>query len=260
VKDNFYVLRGGGGATEVFITQKNGIVVVDAKVPGQGAALVEKIKSLTDKPISTLIITHTHPDHSGGAPEFPAGIQIVAQENTKANMEKMDLFKKPGNEKFLPNKTYKNKLKLFSGPDEVDVYYFGPGGTSGDSWIVFPALRIMAAGDDFAAKGTNYMDVSNGGSGLQAKTIRAVVNNIKNVDTVVPGHAPVLYTWADMKEYAEFNEDFLQWALAEKKSGKSVDEAAAEYKSPEKYAGYAAPNARFVKANLQAIYDDPTLK
>ena len=260
VADNFYVLRGGGGASEVFITRNNGVVVVDSKVPGQGAALVEKIKTITDKPISTLIITHTHQDHSGGAPEFPAGIQIVAQENTKANMEKMDLFKKPGNDKFLPNKTYKDKLKLFSGPDEVDVYYFGPAGTNGDSWIVFPALRIMAAGDDFAAKGTNFMDATNGGSAAQAKTIRAVVKNIKNVDTVVPGHAPTLYTWTDMKEYADFNEDFLKWGLAEKKSGKSVDEAAAEYKSPEKYAGYAPPNARFVKTNLQVIYDDPRLK
>jgi hypothetical protein len=118
----------------------------------------------------------------------------------------------------------------------------------------------MAAGDDFAAKGTNFMDATNGGSAAQAKTIRAVVNNIKNVETVVPGHAPTLYTWADMKEYADFNEDFLKWGLAEKESGKSVDEAAAAYKSPEKYIGYAPPNARFVKTNLQVIYDDPTLK
>ena len=45
VKDNFYVIRNGGGATSVFITRQNGVVVVDAKLPGWGSALVETIKT-----------------------------------------------------------------------------------------------------------------------------------------------------------------------------------------------------------------------
>jgi glyoxylase-like metal-dependent hydrolase (beta-lactamase superfamily II) len=93
VTDNFYVLGGGGGASSLFITRDHDAVVVDVKNPGQGAALVEKIKTLTDRPITTVILTHTHTDHTGGLPELPAGFQIVAQENTKTNMEKMDLFK-----------------------------------------------------------------------------------------------------------------------------------------------------------------------
>ena len=36
VKDNLYVLRGGGGNTAVFITS-TGVVVVDAKNPGWGS-------------------------------------------------------------------------------------------------------------------------------------------------------------------------------------------------------------------------------
>src|SRR5262249_8983473 len=136
VKDNFYVLKGGGGNTSEFITQKNGVVVVDTKLPGLGSLIVEKIKSITDKPVKTVILTHTHMDDVGGLPDFPAGIQIVATENTKANMPKKgrfgsdSIYSKPENAKFLPNKTFKDKLKLFSGADEVDVYYFGPGGTN----------------------------------------------------------------------------------------------------------------------------------
>src|SRR6266513_1299876 len=46
LKDNLYVLTGGGGNTAVFITT-NGVVVVDAKNPGWGTPILNKIKELT---------------------------------------------------------------------------------------------------------------------------------------------------------------------------------------------------------------------
>src|SRR5471030_1239400 len=88
LKDNLYVLKGGGGNTSVFITA-NGVVVVDAKNPGWGQPILDKIKTLTDKPVTTLINTHTHGDHVSGNVEFPATVDIVVQENTKTNMMKM---------------------------------------------------------------------------------------------------------------------------------------------------------------------------
>src|SRR5262249_47550460 len=88
IKDNLYVIKGGGGNTAVFITT-NGVVVVDTKNPGWGKPLLEKIKGLTDKPITTVINTHTHGDHVSGNVDFPANVDIVVHENTKANMDKM---------------------------------------------------------------------------------------------------------------------------------------------------------------------------
>jgi cyclase len=193
IRDNFYLLTGGGGNTSVFIAQ-DGVVVVDAKNPGWGSLLVEKIKSITDKPIKTVILTHSHSDHVGGLPEFPKGIQIVAHENAKANMLKTslygagELFQKPENAQFLPNQTFQKKLTLFSGPDQVDLYYFGPGETGDDIWVVFPSLRIAVAGDNFSRKEVNLIDESAGGTGALAQTLRSAVNTIQNVDTVVPGH------------------------------------------------------------------------
>jgi hypothetical protein len=43
-------------------------------------------------------------------------------------------------------------------------------------------------------------------------------------------------TWADLAEWAQFNKDFLSDVQAAKKAGKSVDEVAASWKIPEKYA------------------------
>src|SRR5205814_628018 len=48
VKDNLYVLKGGGGNTAVFITA-NGVTVVDAKNPGWGKPILDKIKTITEK-------------------------------------------------------------------------------------------------------------------------------------------------------------------------------------------------------------------
>lgn len=244
----------------MFVTRNNGVVVVDTKNPGWGPVLVEKIKSITDKPVTTIINTHTHGDHTSGNPDFPAGVRIIAQENTRANMEKMDLFRKPENAKSLPNKTFKDKLKLFSGPDEVDLYYFGPGGTNGDAWVVFPALHILVTGDEFVRKSVGLIDEKNGGSGAMARTIRNAANAVKNVDIVVPGHNETMMTFADLKEWADFNQDLVDWALAEKKAGKSVDEAVAEYKIPAKYPAYTAPEPRFIKPTTQAIYNTPGLR
>src|ERR671931_1326075 len=88
VKDNLWVLKGGGGNTAVFATA-NGVVVVDAKNPGWGQPILDKIKELTPKPITTLINTHTHGDHVSGNVEFPATVDVIVHENTAANMQEM---------------------------------------------------------------------------------------------------------------------------------------------------------------------------
>jgi cyclase len=239
VKDNLYVLRGGGGNTAVFVTA-NGVTVVDAKNPGWGQPILDKVKELTPKPITTLINTHTHGDHVSGNVEFPATVDVVTQENTKANMEKMDIFKQ-NNNRGMAKRTFKDKMTIGSGADQVDLYYFGPGHTNGDAWVVFPAHRIVHSGDIFANKGVPLVDGNNGGSVLHySETLTKAYNGIKNVDTIINGHTPANTTWADLKEFADFNKDFLTWAQTALKSGKTPEQAAAEWKVPEKYKGYSS--------------------
>src|SRR3989449_9269408 len=159
VKDNLWVFRGdgGGGNTAVFATA-NGVVVVDAKNPGWGKPILDKIKELTPKPVTTLINTHTHGAHVSGNVDFPATGDIIVQENTKTNMQKMipnstaqdqtipaqTIFQQNGG-KGLPKRTFKDKMTLLKGPDEVDLFFFGRGHTNGDAWVLFPALRVVHA-------------------------------------------------------------------------------------------------------------------
>src|SRR5262245_49026864 len=70
VKDNLYLINGGGGSTGVYVGA-NGVVVIDTKNPGQGQRLLDKIKEITPKPVTMIINTHSHLDHVGSNVDFP---------------------------------------------------------------------------------------------------------------------------------------------------------------------------------------------
>jgi cyclase len=268
LKDNLFVLRGGGGNTAVFVVA-NGVVVVDTKNPGWGQPILAKIKELTAKPVTMIINTHTHGDHVSGNVEFPATVDVVTQENTKANMERMgpvtgfaapatpapSIFQTNGG-RGLPKRTFKDRMTIGAGADQIDLYYFGAGHTNGDAFVVFPALRTMHAGDIFSGKNIPILDANNGGSGIaMPETLSRAHATIRNVDAIITGHSTVM-TWADLKDYADFNRDFLTAAQAAKKAGQTVEAAAAAWTIPAKYLGYAAPQAARLRANVQVVYNE----
>src|SRR6478752_861575 len=129
--DNLYVLNAlaaGGGDTSIFITAA-GVVVVDTKNPGWGQPLLDKIKTITTKPVTTIINTHTHGDHTGNDDKF-GKVEIIAHENTKANMAKMPAF--AGDKaQYLPNKTFTDTWTQGKGRDEIQLRYFGRAHTNG---------------------------------------------------------------------------------------------------------------------------------
>src|SRR5262245_13487714 len=264
VKDNLYVITGSGaddqnafsgGNTAVFITD-SGVTLVDTKLPGWGPTILERVKTVTNKPITRIINTHTHGDHTGSNATFMTGmVESIVHENTKTNMAKMPEFS-GANAKFLPNKTYKDKLTVGSGKDAIDLYYFGRGHTDGDTFVVFRALRTMHVGDIFAWKALPYVDAMNGGSVVEQPDTLAKAATVKDVDTIINGHIPV-GTFNDLKEYAAFTRDFVDFARASMKAGKTPEQAAKEYKVDPKYKGYIASiNPAFAgpQSNLEIAY------
>ena len=255
LKDNLYVFRGDGGGGNVAVyVGAAGVTVIDAKNPGWGTPILDKIKELTPKPVTLLINTHTHGDHVSGNVEFQATVDIVVQANTKVNMEKMPIFKESGG-KGLPKRTFTDRMTIGSGADRFELYYFGRGHTNGDAWIVFPSLRVVHAGDIFSGKNLPLLDYNNGGTGVDiGDTLAKAHATIKDVDTIITGHSTQM-TWADLAEYAQFNKDFLADIQAAKKTGKSADEAAAGWKIADNYKGYTIADAR-LKQNVAAMYGE----
>jgi cyclase len=276
VRDNLYFITGGdtyevgrgrptwtGGNVAVFVTN-NGVVLIDSMLAGSGPGLLAQVKKVTDKPVTMIINTHTHSDHTGSDPEFPATVEIVAHENTKALLSQATCAPvtncnafKGTNEQFLPKRVFKDKLSLGSGRDQIDLYYFGRGHTSGDAWVVFPALRAMHTGDMFQRRNMPSIDIanSNGSATEFAPTLNKALNQISNVDTVIGGHTPTVMTWLDFKDYVDFYNDFVTFVQNEKKTGKGVDQVVSAYRIPIRYNGYYADPSR-VKQNVQAIFEN----
>lgn len=260
VKENLYIITGSspapretfsGGNTGVFITDR-GVVVVDTKLANWGPTILERIRTVTNKPVVTVINTHSHGDHTGSNEFFGAAVESVVHENTKANMARMDAFK-GDKAQFLPKRTYTDKLTLGAGKDQIDLYHFGAGHTNGDTFIVYTALRTMQAGDMFPWKDAPFIDRSNGGSGRAwPETLTKLLAGVKNVDTVIGGHQPVA-GWKDVAVFQQFLADLYARASAAHKSGKTVEQAATDTAWISKYPGY---NSTRLTAAVQAIYDE----
>ena len=260
VKGNLYVIKGStpvnrdlfsGGNVGVFVMDR-GVAVVDTKLPGWGQVLLDRIRSVTDKPVVTIINTHTHGDHVGSNGFFPDTVNIVAHANTKANMEGMPAFQ-GANAKYLPKQTFTDRLTLGSGADQVDLYHFGAGHTNGDTFIVYPALGVLQTGDMFPWRDAPFLDVNNGGSGVALPdSLSEAISTIQGVDTVVPGHIPVT-TWASFQEFQRFTADLLSAVRTAKGAGQSADQATRAVDLSGRYPDYDSTR---VEAAVRVIFDE----
>jgi cyclase len=282
IRDTLYVIRGGGrtvqiggvnipqaGTTAAFITA-NGVVLVDTKLPGWGKPIIDKLKEITTKPVTMIINTHTHFDHVGGNVEFPATVEVVAQEHTAALMKEMrpvtgiptpmpQIFSDSGG-RGVPTRTFADRMTLGRGNDRIDLYYFGRAHTGGDAWVVFPALRVLHAGDAFPGKGVPPLDANNGASGVEyPRTIARAVAALTNIDTVITGHYQTTLTMADVKTFGAFVREFVGAVQAAKKAGRTIDDFVREWKIPERFLteGYASTeHLRSIRPDVEVIWNE----
>jgi cyclase len=167
------------------------VVLVDVKFERNVEDIQAKVKSITDKPIKYVFNTHAHGDHTGGNQKFLPTAQIIAHRNARAAMIQGKL---PG----PPQITYTDEIAVNLGGKEVIGHYFGRAHTDGDTWVYFPALKLLAAGDSFntgngqgqTGSVTYGLFVAPGGSLVDiTKTLDGVLK--WDFDVVVPGHGPV---------------------------------------------------------------------
>jgi glyoxylase-like metal-dependent hydrolase (beta-lactamase superfamily II) len=267
-------MTGGGGNTAVFITA-TGVVLVDTKLPGWGRPILEKLKELTDKPVTTIINTHSHFDHVSGNVEFSAIVEVIAHENAATLMRDMrqptGVFTPQQNvfldntRRGLPTRTFTKQMTRGTGNDRVELHYFGRAHTSGDAFVVFPALHVMHAGDAFPNKGIPIVDANNGGSGIAYPDTLAKAAALPNIDVVITGHDATTLTMADLTVYADFNREFIAAVKAAKKAGRTIDELASSWTVPDRFlaAGYTQPapgtsgqgSAR-LRSNIELVWNE----
>ncbi len=255
ITDALHMLGSGtttGGNTAAFITEE-GVVLVDTKLEGYGQDILGHVRRLTDKPVTTIINTHVHFDHSGSNTEFPDTVHFVAHENIRRHMARTDCQPIPTNcddfqgenAKYLPSTTFSDRLTLFAGgPDQIDLYYFGRGHTDGDTFVVFKAARTMHTGDMFQGKLLPFIDAENGngGSAIEfGRTLTRAIAGVPDVETIITGHWETPLAWSDLVDYRDFYADLVRQAREGIDAGRSADDVIAAYKKPERFSDYNAP-------------------
>ena len=150
-------------------------------------------------------------------------------------------------------------MTIGSGADQIDLYYFGRGHTNGDAWVVFPALRVVHAGDIFAGKSCRSSTRNNGGSGVAIPDtlMKAHAALSKNVDTIITGHSGQM-TFNDLRAWADLNRSFLNEVIAAEKAGRNAEDFAKTWKQPAAWPAppseqAAATAMKRAVANAQAI-------
>jgi cyclase len=192
LKDNIYVADGGGGTSTIIIGDK-GVIVVDAKNrPSDGKRLVDEIGKLTNKPITTVILTHSDPDHIRGLGGFPEGLTIIAHQNAKDEIEQELAHggaQAPPRE-YLPNKviTQMRESMTIEGVRLI-LIHIAPAHTTGDLAVYLPDEKVVASGDLIGNGDPSIHLFKNGSSEGWIKFVTVLAD--LDADWYVCGHADV---------------------------------------------------------------------
>ncbi len=276
-----FLFEGEGPHVVAFGSETPDITVIDPRGPGLGKIIVDKVHNAADGPITTII--NTSPHRAGSNAEFPDATTIIAHENTKAAMAKMEAFK-GANAKFLPNKTFTDTLSITvktvgesEGTNRIDLHHFGPGHTNGDTIVVFPSLNTVYMSDLFPGRAVPLIDTANGGSALKFHdTLSKAIATLKTVygfqrfgvladaDTSKPGlkivmpgrepappgpYVPMWLVPNVLDEYASFINELVIDVKDAFEKGESVDEAVDGLTLPDQYKNHDMEHARtFVEA------------
>jgi cyclase len=201
LKDDLCVIgvtRGvGAGNVAVQVTDE-GVILVDDMFDRNHDELLEKLRTVTDKPIKYVLNTHQHDDHSGGNARMLAmNAEVISHRNARANMA---LLKQPG----LPRVTFSDEMSVYLGGKEVRAHHYGRGHTGGDAVMYFPADKVIHTGDLFLTFPPQpFIDYANGGSALEwTKTLDGVLK--LDFDIAIPGHGPI----SDRAGIIKFRDNF----------------------------------------------------
>ncbi len=225
IRGNVYQVKGGAGANTGFIIGEKNVAAIDAKMTEEaGKQMVDAIKKLTSLPIGWIIITHSDQDHVNGLTGFPQGVPVIAQENTRAHMDKA--FRSPRERAYLPSVTFPGKLTIYqdagSQTGRIELLYFDPAHTDGDAVVYFPDEKLAFIGDlIFIGRDQLIHRHKNGDSRGLVRTLKGVLN--LDADIFLSGHSDPV-TRRAIQDHIRNIEDKQAKIAQLVKEGKTLDE------------------------------------
>jgi glyoxylase-like metal-dependent hydrolase (beta-lactamase superfamily II) len=214
---------------------KDGVIVIDARTSANaGKQIMAQVASVTNLPLTTVILTDSDLDHSYGLAGFPKGLTIIAHENAKKELEATVGSQNPAPQ--LPTKGVDKKESLTINGVRMVLLNFGPAHTAGDLMVYLPDQKIAFTGDMISnsccgnarsellltmikprKSGSNEAGSAEGWIETMKKLVAL------NADTYVPGHGP-LQTKADVQKRLARVEDRRTQVKKMVAEGKSLGE------------------------------------
>ncbi len=162
VGPGLYAFTAEGDPNTGVIIGDDGVMVVDAQAtPKMAETVIERIRTVTDKPIKYVVLSHYHAVRVLGASAYGAD-EIVASEKCRAmiherGQEDWDsefarfprLFQAAETIPGLtwPTMTFRGKMSVYLGSRRVDLMHLGRAHTAGDIVAWVPDSGVMFTGD-----------------------------------------------------------------------------------------------------------------
>ncbi|MEW7277336.1 MBL fold metallo-hydrolase [Aquimarina sp. 2201CG1-2-11] len=206
LSENIYMLTGKGGNIGVFKNEK-GLFIIDDQFANVSEQLFATLKTISNQPITTVVNTHFHGDHTGGNENIAkSGAIIYAQKNVRHRMKSKQQKKGNINLLSLPVITFDEGLQFYFKDENIKAFHVHNAHTDGDAIIYFTQGNVLHMGDTFFNERYPYIDLKSGGSihGYISAAKKALL--ITNDDTsIIPGHGK-LATKKDLETFLEMLE------------------------------------------------------
>jgi len=197
VAPGIWMLTGRGGNIGVSVGT-DGAAIIDDKFADNAPNIRAAIALLSAKPVSFVINTHLHGDHTGGNEAFgSAGAVIIAQENVRKRLS-VDVVN-PVNGQMIPARpraalpvvTFEDTAALHFNDDDLEFTHLPNAHTETDIIVRFRKANVIHMGDCFTA-GFPFVDGNTGGT-LDGLILahEKVLPTIDDQTKLIRGHGPL---------------------------------------------------------------------
>jgi len=221
IGEGLYAFTAEGDPNSGVIIGDDAVMVVEAQAtPRLANKVIERIRSVTDKPITHVVLTHYHAVRVLGASAFHAQQVIMSQaaRNMVAERGQEDWYSEfqrfprlfEGHESIpgltWPTTTFNGRMSVWLGKRRVDIMQLGRAHTAGDAVIHVPDQNVMFTGDIVEAHSACYC--GDGHFGDWSGTIEAI--RAFDPDAIAPGRGDAVVGREAVNAALDRTSDFVE--------------------------------------------------
>ena len=220
VGDGLWAFTAEGDPNSGVIIGDDSVMIIEAQAtPRLAAKVIEKVREVTDKPITHLALTHYHAVRVLGASAYGADQVLMSDAACAMVAERgqedwdSEFFRMPrlfeGHESIpgltWPTTTFSDRMTVYLGKRRIDLMHLGRAHTAGDIVVHVPDSNVMFTGDIVEYHSACYC--GDGHFSDWGGTLDAIKRF--DVDAIAPGRGDALIGQDMVNKAIESTRDFV---------------------------------------------------